>query len=464
MTENSGPLPGSTDTPPPPNPPFTQRPPLRRVRTDRVLAGVAGGFARWLGIDPVIVRVVLVVLALFGGSGLLLYLIGWLLIPEDGDPSSEAEKLIGRSRQPGSPTRTVLIVIGVVLGVILLVNLVSFGPLHGFGGGSSILLLLAVGGVILWLVNRPPTGTAAWTTTPSGTPPVVTPHDVAPNVTAPNDIAPSAVSPNAVSPNAVSPDPATLPIANETAATAVLTPSVSTAETTGFAYGGYGGYPGYQAPVPAPVPPPVPRPRSYLGLATMSLSLMTMGILGWLSMAGVVDIPAVVVLAAGLGVLGLGLLVGTLFGRARWLIALALPLLLVTVLVALVPSNVHLGKGIGERTWQPTTTEQANGPFELTVGDAVLDLTALQLPADGSTIPVAASVGIGELGVVVPAGVHVNVNATNGLGQITVEGLPRVTGEDRSVVAELPGVVPDSAPTIDLVVSVSLGNLEVSRA
>lgn len=436
MTENSGPLPGSTDTPPPPNPPFPQRPPLRRLRTDRVLAGVAGGFARWLGIDPVIVRVVLVVLALFGGSGLLLYLVGWLLIPEEGDPSSEAEKLIGRARQPGSPTRTVLIVIGVVLGVILLVNLVSFGPMHGFGGGGSILLLLAVGGVIVWLVNRPPTGTAAWTV-----PPVVTTPAVPPAATSASTSASTSttdITSNDIAPNAT--------------------------ETTGFAYGGYGGYPGYQAPVPAPVPPPVPRPRSYLGLATMSLSLMTMGILGWLSMAGVVDIPAVVVLSAGLGVLGLGLLVGTVFGRARWLIALALPLLLLTVLVALVPSNVHLGKGIGERTWQPTTAEQASGPFELTVGDAVLDLTDLQVPSDAGTIPVAASVGIGELRVVVPAGMHVNVNATNGLGEIAVEGLAPVNGQDRSVVADLPGVVPDSAPTIDLVVSVSLGNLEVSRA
>jgi len=449
MTENSGPVPGSTDTPPPPyvTAPVAPRPPLRRVRNDRVLAGVAGGFARWLGIDPVIVRVVLVVLALFGGSGLLLYLVGWLLIPEEGDATSEAEKLIDRSRQPGSATRTVLIVIGVVLGVILLVNLLSVGPMHGFwgfGGGSSILLLLVVGGVVLWLVNRPPSGTATWTTTTAMQPTATSPQGPAsPQTTAVAGFSGEATVDTAVIPTATPPN---------------------AGDSTGFAYGGYGGYPGYQAPVPAPVPPRAPRPRSYLGLATMSLSLVTMGVLGWLSMAGVVSIPAVVVLAAGLAVLGLGLLVGTLFGRARWLIALALPLLLVTVLVALVPSNVHLGKGIGERNWQPTTTEQAAGPFELTVGDAVLDLTDLQLPAGTAAIPVAASVGIGELRVVAPAGVHVNVTATNGLGEISVEGMPRVSGEDRSVVAELPGAVPESAPTIDLVVSVSLGNLEVSRA
>ena len=68
---------------PPPLPP-APRPPLRRSQSDKVIAGVAGGFARWLGIDPAIVRVILVVLAVFGGSGLLLYVIGWLFIAAAG--------------------------------------------------------------------------------------------------------------------------------------------------------------------------------------------------------------------------------------------------------------------------------------------------------------------------------------------------------------------------------------------
>jgi phage shock protein PspC (stress-responsive transcriptional regulator) len=57
---------------------------LRRSRTDRHLAGVAGGLARHLDIDPVIVRVALVVLVFFGGAGLLLYVGGWLFVPEEG--------------------------------------------------------------------------------------------------------------------------------------------------------------------------------------------------------------------------------------------------------------------------------------------------------------------------------------------------------------------------------------------
>jgi phage shock protein PspC (stress-responsive transcriptional regulator) len=57
---------------------------LRRSVTDRHVAGVAGGIARHLDIDPIIVRVALVVGVFFGGAGLLLYVGGWILVPEEG--------------------------------------------------------------------------------------------------------------------------------------------------------------------------------------------------------------------------------------------------------------------------------------------------------------------------------------------------------------------------------------------
>lgn len=57
---------------------------LRRSVTDRRIAGVAGGIARHLDVDPIIVRVALVVGAFFGGAGLLAYVGVWLLVPEEG--------------------------------------------------------------------------------------------------------------------------------------------------------------------------------------------------------------------------------------------------------------------------------------------------------------------------------------------------------------------------------------------
>jgi phage shock protein C len=59
------------------------RPPLRRSTSDKVIAGVAGGIARYLGVDPVVVRIALVALALSGGAGVLLYVGAWIAIPEE---------------------------------------------------------------------------------------------------------------------------------------------------------------------------------------------------------------------------------------------------------------------------------------------------------------------------------------------------------------------------------------------
>jgi phage shock protein C len=55
---------------------------LTRSRTDRKIAGVCGGLAEYFDIDPVIPRILWVVLALGAGVGILAYLICWLVIPE----------------------------------------------------------------------------------------------------------------------------------------------------------------------------------------------------------------------------------------------------------------------------------------------------------------------------------------------------------------------------------------------
>ena len=56
---------------------------LYRSRTDRKVAGVCGGLATYFGIDPVIPRLVWVVFALAAGTGLLAYIICWLVIPQE---------------------------------------------------------------------------------------------------------------------------------------------------------------------------------------------------------------------------------------------------------------------------------------------------------------------------------------------------------------------------------------------
>ncbi len=68
--------------------------PLFRPFQDRMLAGVAVGIARYLGVEATVVRIVLAVLTVVGGVGVPLYLAGWLLIPEEGSDQSIAADFI----------------------------------------------------------------------------------------------------------------------------------------------------------------------------------------------------------------------------------------------------------------------------------------------------------------------------------------------------------------------------------
>jgi phage shock protein C len=90
--------------PPPVGQPAGEQPPagpqLRRSATDRMLGGVSGGLAEYSGIDPVLWRVGFVGLTLAGGSGILIYLLLWVLLPSGplrpGDVPRPVDRLVDR--------------------------------------------------------------------------------------------------------------------------------------------------------------------------------------------------------------------------------------------------------------------------------------------------------------------------------------------------------------------------------
>jgi phage shock protein C len=110
---------------------------LRRTRDDRVIGGVCGGLGRYLGIDPVLMRIAFVILAFAGGGGILVYLVAWVLIPVER-PGED----LGTVRPEGADT-TRLIVGGalIAVGTILLLNL----SLPALGRYFWPLALIAVG-------------------------------------------------------------------------------------------------------------------------------------------------------------------------------------------------------------------------------------------------------------------------------------------------------------------------------
>jgi phage shock protein PspC (stress-responsive transcriptional regulator) len=71
---------------------------LSRSTDDRMLAGVAGGIARYLDVDVTLVRIGIVALTLLSGAGAVLYAAAWLLIPADGEDQSEAAAWIAERR------------------------------------------------------------------------------------------------------------------------------------------------------------------------------------------------------------------------------------------------------------------------------------------------------------------------------------------------------------------------------
>ena len=102
-----------------------------------MIGGVCGGLGRYLGIDPVLLRIAFVILAIAGGGGILVYVVAWILITEQREGED-----IGTER-PSSIDTTRLIVGGalIAVGTILLLNL----SIPRFGKYFWPLALIAVG-------------------------------------------------------------------------------------------------------------------------------------------------------------------------------------------------------------------------------------------------------------------------------------------------------------------------------
>lgn len=356
---------------------------LRRTSGEAAKAGgVAGGLARHFDIDPVIVRVLFAVAALFG-VGILAYGALWLLVPGDNDNQAT----IGLD----DSTRSIVVII---IGVLTLVGLVGvFGGAPDFGG-VVFFGIVAIGAVIFikgreQRAARRSTGVPAGTAYAVGGQPIYDPtYD--PNLRATYGVA-------------------------DGAPTATTGQEIPPEMRQQIPPGGYGPPP--QAYRPPPPRAPNPRKRGPLLFGfTAALLLLLLGLLGVADVAGA-DVPDSAYPALAVAVIGIMLVIGAWYGRAGGLIALGL-LASLGLAGATGADNYE-----GSQTSAPTTASAVQDTYEMGIGELVVDLSQVSDPENLAGRDISIDAGVGHVVIVLPDDVDSRVNAkVDGPGNILIDG------------------------------------------
>ncbi len=351
---------------------------LERPREGRIIAGVAAGVAERYDVDVIWIRLGFVFLAMFGGSGVLVYLVAWLLIPEQG----ESESIIGASVGDLEGLSGWLGVALIVIGGLIIFSWTGIVRPSVLWAGALITV-----GVLLYRGDLPPIGGSK----------------------AQTDTATSIYGRD--SDEATADEPAAAPIvaAPPSASTAVSTAPVAPTPAPARAV----------AAAPPPPPPSPPRPKSILGRMTIAVELIAIGVMTLLDTANIINPTFRHYLAVAVGIAGLGLLVGTLWGRSWGLIALGL--VLMPALIAATVVRVPLRGPFGERSYQPLTVAEIPDTYELAAGSLKIDLRGIDL--DQGPVVIVATVGFGEVDVLVPAGAATTIDARSGFGEVVIDGV-----------------------------------------
>jgi phage shock protein PspC (stress-responsive transcriptional regulator) len=179
-----------------------------------------------------------------------------------------------------------------------------------------------------------------------------------------------------------------------------------------------GGTPPHPSPPDRPEPP-TPRPPQILGRVTVAAALAALGVGLLLDHTDLYEISTYHLVAVALFVLGAGLVVGAFFGRARWLMLCAAPLVLVLPIAGTFTSlDVDPLRHLGNRSWSVPTAASVAPSYENGTGSAELSIGGTRL--DGTSGATVVRNGIGTIVVTVPPGMTVELHGRAGWGQITV--------------------------------------------
>ena len=379
-------------TPPPPqgSPHVGQA--RRRVRRDTneaMLGGVAAGLARHLEVDVVWVRLAFVLTAIFGsGLGLVAYLAAWVIIPAGDDQDAAAWSRSAPESAGGARFWVGISLVG--FGSLVLLDRL-LGPLQARFGWTSpsqllVPLLIIALGALLWR---------------------------------------SSLGESVLSSATIERDAERLAERFE-----------QEAERTAERLERWVDDGGALAETTTPGTAPAPTTPSRLGPATLGFALIAAGSIWLMSGIGVAGATLTRALSAALLVIGGGLVVGAFRGRGRGLIGAGL-ILAPIVLIATLAGHSHAGipllvmddgivvvepdAVVEER---PEDLAAVRDTYTFGVGRVVLDLRALdpaELAAAGTT-RITVELGVGDLHILLPEDVDVDVSVELGIGQVDLAG------------------------------------------
>jgi phage shock protein PspC (stress-responsive transcriptional regulator) len=426
---------------------------LVRPQQGRYVAGVCAAIGRATNTDPTLWRVIFAVLTLAGGVSIVAYLLGWLLLPAEGDTGSPLEALLGRGRSATSAPLAIVIGVGAVLAFLLVMSRNVGAAAVGLAVVIGVVALLVRGQGNLQAAPQgdqpggdrqgpplgpfvPPPGPAPATPFPPSVPPFQTSAPGYPTGAATAGGAPSvhpawqqqqtAVTQPVYAPRptppAMPPPIPPLPPLPPLAPVGYRPPFAPHgpfggrspyAASLGYPPGGPGGpYPGL-APTP-PKPPKPPKVRSRLGRVIFSLICLSLGVLAALEVT-TANFLVSTYFAVPLAIVALGLIVGAWFGRARLMILLGV-LLSIALAISTASRSVDgdQPRNIENINISPLSVDELDSDYRTDIGDINADLSGVDFT--GEDVDVSFRVDLtGNMRIILPPNVDVTV-------EVRVEG------------------------------------------
>jgi len=332
---------------------------LVRPQDGRVIAGVALAVADRLGMSVGAVRLIWFILGFFGGFGLLLYIAGWLLIRDEGAEQSIAEDVTDRL---GDSTAWLGIGLIVIAGVVLITML---GWVRSDLAWAVAFLSVGI------LMYQGHLGTAFGPRH----------HD-------------------------------------HQAGTDLLESNLDEEEAPVLESGGEPPVEPIKPVGPTEERAPRRRERSLLGRLTMGTVFIGLGLMAMLDTSDVIRPAFSHYMALAVGIIGVGLLVGSVYGRSRGLIFVGF--VLIPIMLASSVVTAAFDGGWGDPVFRPASLSDVDNHYTLTGGDMEIDLRRIDL--DGKVVEIEGDVGFGRLLVLVPDAVGLDLTAHVGFGDLIIFG------------------------------------------